>query len=81
MVSLELEMEMMKDMFDRLSRSCSSLCMNKNFNQREEVSDASLSMPERVCLDRCMAKYFRIHERMGQKLTEIEASQRTGKRR
>lgn len=33
--------------------------------------EAELSKGEAVCLDRCVAKYLDLHERLGRKLTEL----------
>ena len=75
MVSLELEMEMMKDMYNRLNESCTKLCLVHDYRMQETQhfsgSTGALTMPERICLDRCVAKYMRIHERMGAKLTDL----------
>jgi mitochondrial import inner membrane translocase subunit TIM10 len=37
--------------------------------------DSELSKGESVCLDRCVAKYFEIHDRIGKKLTAITQQQ------
>ncbi|VDN60249.1 unnamed protein product [Dracunculus medinensis] len=54
----EVEMEMMSDLFKRLSNSC---------HQKE----AELTKGETVCLDRCVSKFMDLHQRLGQKLTAI----------
>jgi import inner membrane translocase subunit TIM10 len=33
--------------------------------------EADLSKGEAVCLDRCVAKYMEIHDRIGKKLTDV----------
>jgi import inner membrane translocase subunit TIM10 len=64
----ELEMEMMSDMYNRMTASCHKKCIPPRYN------DAELNKGESVCLDRCVAKYLEIHERVGRKLTEVTVS-------
>uniref|UniRef100_A0A8C6SX77 Mitochondrial import inner membrane translocase subunit n=1 Tax=Neogobius melanostomus TaxID=47308 RepID=A0A8C6SX77_9GOBI len=35
------------------------------------MTNAELTKGESVCLDRCVAKYLDLHERLGRKLTEL----------
>ncbi|KAL6443034.1 hypothetical protein ACFW04_002788 [Cataglyphis niger] len=50
----ELEIEMMSDMYNRMTSACHRKCKG-----------------ESICLDRCIAKYLDVHERIGKKLTQI----------
>ncbi|XP_065539422.1 mitochondrial import inner membrane translocase subunit Tim10 isoform X1 [Lathamus discolor] len=59
-LAAELEVDMMADMYNR--------CAPPAPRGR---GDAELSKGESVCLDRCVAKYLEVHERMGKKLTEL----------
>ncbi|NXE85963.1 TIM10 translocase, partial [Cochlearius cochlearius] len=43
--------------------------------------DAELSKGGGVCLDRCVAKYLEVHERMGKKLTELSLQDEGGLKR
>ena len=71
----DLEMEMIQDMYSRLTNSCNSLCLVHDYSQskRHEFKGqtGTLTIPERMCLDNCIAKYYRVHESMGAKLTEL----------
>lgn len=63
-LAAELEVEMMTDMYNRMSNACQKKCISTNYHEAE------LQKGESVCLDRCIAKYFEIHETIGKKLTE-----------
>ncbi|NXA98971.1 TI10B translocase, partial [Cnemophilus loriae] len=74
-LAAELEVEMMADMYNRCGPpgrghwGCwgTGGCPWLGGHQRE----SELSKGECVCLDRCVAKYLEVHERMGKKLTEL----------
>lgn len=61
----ELEIEMMSDMYNRMTAACHKKCIPPKYK------DAELGKGESVCLDRCIAKYLDIHERIGKKLTQL----------
>jgi import inner membrane translocase subunit TIM10 len=61
----DLEMEMMADMYNRMTNSCYKKCIPPKFKEAE------LGKGESVCIDRCVAKYLDIHERVGKKLTQL----------
>lgn len=61
----DLEIEMMQDMFNRMTTACHKKCITPKYIEPE------LSKGESVCLDRCIAKYLDIHERIGKKLTQL----------
>ncbi len=61
----DLEIEMMTDMYSRLTSSCHKKCVAPKYREAE------LQKGESVCIDRCVAKYLEVHERIGKKLTEI----------
>lgn len=61
----DLEIEMMTDMYSRLSSSCHKKCIPAKYHE------ADLTKGESVCIDRCVAKYLEVHERIGSKLTEL----------
>lgn len=81
----DLEIEMMSDLYNRMTQACHRKCIPPKY------SEAELGMPEiqrmqgnqifffifivgkgeSVCLDRCVAKYLDIHERIGKKLTAM----------
>lgn len=61
----ELELEMMADMYNRMSASCQKKCIASRYK------DSELTKGETVCIDRCVAKYLEIHDRVGKKLTSM----------
>ncbi|XP_026467997.1 mitochondrial import inner membrane translocase subunit Tim10 [Ctenocephalides felis] len=61
----DLEIEMMSDMYNRMTAACHNKCIPPKY------ADADLGKGESVCLDRCVAKYLDIHERIGKKLTAM----------
>ena len=54
----------------RMTNACQKKCINTNY------SGSELEKGESVCLDRCVAKYLDIHDRIGKQLTQ--QSQATG---
>lgn len=63
----DLEVEMMSDMYTRMTNSCHSKCIPSKFR------DGDLGKGEAVCIDRCVAKYWEIHERVGRKLQSLSS--------
>ena len=61
----DLEIEMMADMYTRLTNACHKKCIPPKYKEAE------LGKGESVCIDRCVAKYLDIHERVGKKLTML----------
>jgi len=61
----DLEIEMMADMYNRMSSVCQKKCVPPRYGEGD------LSKGESVCLDRCVAKYMEIHDRIGKKLTAV----------
>lgn len=61
----DLEIEMMSDMYNRMTAACHKKCIPPKYKESE------LGKGESVCLDRCIAKYLEIHERIGKKLTQM----------
>lgn len=57
-----LEIEMMTDLYNRLSRSCHKKCIPPKYHEAE------LTKGEAICLDRCVAKFMEVHDRIGKKL-------------
>lgn len=63
---LGLERPMLRvQMLCRMTQACHRKCVPPHYK------DAELSKGESICLDRCVAKYLEVHERMGKKLTEL----------
>lgn len=61
----DLEIEMMADMYNRMTAACQRKCIPPKYKEAE------LGKGESVCLDRCVAKYLEIHEQIGRKLTQL----------
>lgn len=61
----ELEIEMMTDLYNRLTEACQKKCISSKYKEGD------LTKGESVCLDRCVAKYLEIHDRIGKKLTAM----------
>ncbi|KAL2731080.1 mitochondrial import inner membrane translocase subunit Tim10 [Vespula squamosa] len=61
----DLEIEMMSDMYNRMTSACHRKCIPPKYIEPE------LGKGESICLDRCVAKYLDVHERIGKKLTQI----------
>ncbi|XKL68725.1 hypothetical protein PGB90_006494 [Kerria lacca] len=61
----DLEIEMMADMYNRMTAACQKKCIPPKYKEAE------LGKGESVCLDRCVAKYLEIHEQIGKKLTQL----------
>lgn len=49
----------------RLTNACHRKCVPPHYKEAE------LTKGESVCLDRCVAKYLDLHEKLGRKLTEL----------
>ncbi|XP_059391916.1 mitochondrial import inner membrane translocase subunit Tim10-like [Carassius carassius] len=64
-LAAELEVEMMADMYNRMTNACHRKCVPPHYKEAE------LSKGEAVCLECCVAKYLDLHERLGRKLTEL----------
>ncbi|KAK5057526.1 protein transporter tim10 [Exophiala bonariae] len=60
--AVETEMEMVSDMFSRLTQSCLSKCVPADYRE------ADLSKGESVCLDRCVAKFFEVNMKVSEKM-------------
>uniref|UniRef100_A0A7E4ZW82 Mitochondrial import inner membrane translocase subunit n=1 Tax=Panagrellus redivivus TaxID=6233 RepID=A0A7E4ZW82_PANRE len=61
----ELEMEMMSDMYKRMTDACEAKCIPSHY------AEGDLTKGESVCLDRCVAKYLDVHEKLGKVLTTM----------
>lgn len=61
----DLEIEMMTDMYRRMTKSCQDKCIDTHYRE------ADLTKGEAVCLDRCVSKYLEVHDRLGKLLTQM----------
>ena len=55
-----------------MTSSCHKKCINTTYKE------GALSKGEAVCIDRCVAKYLDIHERIGKHLTQINQAEEAG---
>lgn len=65
----DVELEMMSDLYNRMTNVCHKKCIPPKYSEGE------LGKGEAVCIDRCVAKYLDIHERIGKKLQSIQAAE------
>ncbi|CAF1292145.1 unnamed protein product [Adineta steineri] len=65
----ELEIEMMQDLYKRMTTACHKKCVIPRYKESE------LSKGESVCIDRCVAKYMEVHDRIGKQLTSMTLQQ------
>ena len=49
----------------RLAKSCQKKCIPPKY------VEADLTKGESICLDRCVAKFLEVHDRVGKKLTQM----------
>lgn len=64
----DLEIEMMSDLYNRMTSACHKKCIPPKY------AESDMGKGEMVCIDRCVAKYLDVHERIGKKLTAMSAS-------
>ncbi|KDQ13644.1 hypothetical protein BOTBODRAFT_111094 [Botryobasidium botryosum FD-172 SS1] len=56
------ELDMITDVFNRLVSSCHAKCISTRY------SEPDLNKGESVCVDRCVAKYFDVNKKVGERL-------------
>ncbi|KAJ9192439.1 hypothetical protein DTO166G4_2977 [Paecilomyces variotii] len=67
----ETEVEMVSDMFNRLTQSCVQKCIPTDYREGD------LNKGESVCLDRCVGKFFEVNIKVSEKM-QGEAAGRQG---
>ncbi|MCJ1360410.1 MAG: protein transporter tim10 [Icmadophila ericetorum] len=67
----ESEIEMISDMFNRLTQSCTKKCIPPDYREGD------LNKGESVCLDRCVSKFFEVNLKVSEKM-QNEAGQKQG---
>jgi len=67
----ETEIEMVSDMFNRLTQSCAKKCIPPDYREGE------LNKGESVCLDRCVSKFFEVNMKVSEKM-QNEAAGKQG---
>ncbi|KIX00804.1 mitochondrial import inner membrane translocase subunit tim10 [Rhinocladiella mackenziei CBS 650.93] len=68
----ETEVEMVSDMFSRLTQSCLKKCIPADYRESD------LNKGESVCLDRCVAKFFEVNIKVSEKMQGEAAGRQTG---
>lgn len=66
----EAELDMVTDMFNRLVETCQNKCLDKTYKEGE------VSRGESVCIDRCVAKYFDVNVKVGEKMQNVGGAMR-----
>ncbi|EJT98583.1 hypothetical protein DACRYDRAFT_36407, partial [Dacryopinax primogenitus] len=56
------ELDMITDVFNRIVSSCHSKCINPRY------AEADLNKGESVCIDRCVAKFFEVNKKVGERM-------------
>ncbi|KAF8599278.1 hypothetical protein BDV93DRAFT_526225 [Ceratobasidium sp. AG-I] len=59
------ELDMITDVFNRLVSSCHSKCISTRY------AEPDLNKGESVCIDRCVAKFFEVNRKVGEKLQNM----------
>ncbi len=52
-----------------MTNACQKKCIPPKYHEND------LTKGESICIDRCVNKYFEIHDRVGKKLTAISTQQ------
>ena len=52
-----------------MTNACQKKCVPAKYHEND------LTKGESICIDRCVAKYFEIHDRVGKKLTALSTQQ------
>ncbi|KAH8548979.1 mitochondrial import inner membrane translocase subunit tim10 [Umbelopsis sp. PMI_123] len=65
----EQELDMVTDLFNRIVDSCYSKCIATDYQQND------LSQGESVCIDRCVAKFFDVNAKVGEKMQQMGTGQ------
>lgn len=67
------EIDMVSDVFNRIVSSCHSKCISPRY------AEGDLNKGESVCIDRCVAKFFEVNKKVGEKMQSAGANaQATG---
>jgi len=59
------ELDMITDVFNRLVSSCHNKCVSPRY------AEPDLNKGESVCIDRCVAKFFEVNKKVGEKLQSV----------
>jgi len=61
------ELDMITDVFNKLVSSCHTKCIGPRY------AEGDLNKGESVCIDRCVAKFFEVNKKVGEKLQGLGA--------
>lgn len=61
------ELDMITDVFNKLVTSCHTKCISPRY------AEGDLNKGESVCIDRCVAKFFEVNKKVGEKLQAMGA--------
>ncbi|KAG8220081.1 putative import inner membrane translocase [Butyriboletus roseoflavus] len=65
--------DMVSDVFNRIVASCHNKCISPRY------TEGDLNKGESVCIDRCVAKFFEVNKKVGEKMQSAGANaQATG---
>ncbi|CAH7670668.1 mitochondrial protein-transporting ATPase [Phakopsora pachyrhizi] len=56
------ELEMVSDLFNRLTRSCHTKCIGNRYLEPD------LNKGESICIDRCVDKFFKVNAKVGERM-------------
>ncbi|RDX56100.1 hypothetical protein K466DRAFT_471927, partial [Polyporus arcularius HHB13444] len=62
------ELDMITDIFNRLVTSCHAKCISTRY------AEGDLNKGESVCIDRCVAKFFEVNKKVGEKMQAVGAA-------
>jgi len=62
------ELDMITDVFNRLVSTCHAKCISTRY------AEGDLNKGESVCVDRCVAKFFEVNKRVGEKMQTMGAA-------
>ncbi|OMJ26471.1 Mitochondrial import inner membrane translocase subunit tim10 [Smittium culicis] len=65
LAAAEQEMDMISDLFNRLSDACHKKCIINKY------PDGDLTKGESVCIDRCVSKFFQVNKEVGDVLAKL----------
>ncbi|OLY82917.1 Mitochondrial import inner membrane translocase subunit tim10 [Smittium mucronatum] len=65
LAAAEQEMDMISDLFNRLSDACHKKCIINKY------PDSDLTKGESVCIDRCVSKFFQVNKEVGDVLAKL----------
>ncbi|ORY90007.1 Tim10/DDP family zinc finger-domain-containing protein [Syncephalastrum racemosum] len=64
LVQAESEVDAFMDLMKRIMSSCQEKCIPTNYHEPD------LNKGESVCIDRCVAKYFKVQQKLSNKMQE-----------